>query len=124
MNGTETRGRRPALRLLALAAGALVFLFPFYYMLIGSLQEDPDSGIGGALPSPGNLTLANYRDINSSIDLINSLVNSTIITIGVLLCTLVLGLLAGYAMAVLQLPRTAGQRSRRSCWCRRSRSSC
>ncbi len=101
MNGTETRGRRPALRLLALAAGALVFLFPFYYMLIGSLQEDPDSGIGGALPSPGNLTLANYRDINSSIDLINSLVNSTIITIGVLLCTLVLGLLAGYAMAVL-----------------------
>ena len=65
-------------------AGALVFVFPFYYMLIGSLQEEPDSDLSGALPSPANLTLENYRDINGSIDLPGSLLNSTILTIGVL----------------------------------------
>jgi multiple sugar transport system permease protein len=96
------RAQRPVLRLVPLALGALAFLFPFYYMLIGSLQEDPDSSVAGAVPHANNLTLANYRDINSSIDLPGALLNSTIFTIGVVLSTLVLGLLAGYALAVLQ----------------------
>ena len=30
--------------------GALVFLFPFYYMLIGSLQAEPDTSVGRRLP--------------------------------------------------------------------------
>ena len=101
-----------------------MFLFPFYYMLIGSLQEEPDSGIGGALPSPDNLTLANYRDINSSIDLINSLLNSTIITIGVLLCTLVLRAPRRLRLGRAAVPRARGSVRRVSCSCRRSRSSC
>src|SRR5687767_470604 len=70
-------------------------------MLIGSLQEEPDTDLSGALPSPANLTLENYRDINGSIDLLGSLLNSTIVTIGVLTATLFFGLLAGYALAVL-----------------------
>ena len=70
-------------------------------MFIGSLQEDADSGIGGALPRSSNLTTANYSDINEAIDLVGSLGNSAIVTIGVLLGTLFFGLLAGYAMAVL-----------------------
>jgi multiple sugar transport system permease protein len=98
----ETRARRPVLRLSFLAVGALAFLFPFYYIVIGSLQEEPDSDISGLVPSPDNLTLTNYREINESIDLPGSLLNSAIFTIGVLLGTLVLGLLAGYALAVLQ----------------------
>jgi multiple sugar transport system permease protein len=95
------RGDHAVLRLVLLFAGAFAFVFPFYYMLIGSLQEEPDSDISGALPSPENLTLANYRDINGSIDLLGSLLNSTIVTIGVLTATLFFGLLAGYALAVL-----------------------
>jgi multiple sugar transport system permease protein len=92
---------RRAGRLVLLTLGAFAFIFPFYYMFIGSLQEDADSGIGGALPRAGNLTTANYRDINEAIDLVGSLGNSAIVTIGVLLGTLFFGLLAGYAMAVL-----------------------
>jgi multiple sugar transport system permease protein len=88
-------------RLLLLTVGAFVFIFPFYYMFVGSLQEDADSGIGAAVPRPGNLTTKNYTDINEAIDLIGSLGNSAIVTIGVLLGTIVFGLLAGYAMAVL-----------------------
>ena len=84
-----------------LLVGALVFLFPFYYMVIGSLQKDRDSSIGGAFPNPSNLSLDNYRNINSSIHLGRSLLNSGIFTGGVLLGTVVFGVLAGYALAIL-----------------------
>jgi multiple sugar transport system permease protein len=93
--------RRRFGRLLLLTVGAFAFIFPFWYMFIGSLQEESDSGIGGAVPRPGNLTTANYRDINEAIDLVGSLANSAIVTISVLLGTIFFGLLAGYAMAVL-----------------------
>ncbi len=29
------------------------FLFPFYYMIVGSLQKEPDSSPAGAFPDPG-----------------------------------------------------------------------
>ncbi|MDQ3454214.1 MAG: carbohydrate ABC transporter permease [Actinomycetota bacterium] len=96
------RPQRSWVRLLLLAVGAFAFLFPFYYMIIGSLQRDPEPGPGGAFPNPGNITLDNYSSINSSISLLRSLVNSGIFTGGVLLGTLVFGLLAGYALAVLE----------------------
>jgi len=88
-------------RLVLLALGAFAFVFPFYYMFIGSLQSDADTGIGGAVPRPGNVTGSNYSAINDAVDLFGSLKNSAIITIGVLLCTIFFGLLAGYSMAVL-----------------------
>ncbi len=92
---------RSPLRLVALAVGALLFLFPFYYMLIGSLQSEPDTSPAGVLPNPGNLTAGNYTDINERLDLGTALVNSGIFTGGVLLCTVVFGVLAGYALARL-----------------------
>lgn len=90
-----------AVRYFVLFAGALIFLFPFYYMLIGSLQAEPDTSVKGAFPTSG-LTLHNYADINSRVDLGRSLVNSGIFTGGVLLGTVVFGVLAGYALARLQ----------------------
>ncbi|GAA0910535.1 sugar ABC transporter permease [Virgisporangium aurantiacum] len=101
-----TRGRRPwwagrAARLAVLTIGAVVFLFPFYYMLVGSLQAEPRSDLGGAAPDPGNLTTANYSGINAAISLGTTLLNSVIFAGGVVLCTVVFGLLAGYALAVL-----------------------
>ncbi len=96
------RPERSWVRLVLLAVGAFAFLFPFYYMIIGSLQRDPEPGPGGAFPNPANITLDNYESINSSISLLRSLVNSGVFTGGVLLGTLVFGLLAGYALAVLE----------------------
>jgi multiple sugar transport system permease protein len=81
--------------------GALVFLFPFYYMVIGSLQRKPDTSIAGAFPT-GGFTLHNYAQINASVDLLQSLMNSGIFTGGVLLCTVLFGVLAGYALARLR----------------------
>ena len=98
------RGRRgPASRIfgmLALVAGAIAFLFPFYYMVIGSLQEKPDTSVAGAFPT-GGLTLHNYQQINERVDLVRSLTNSGIFTGGVILFTVVFGVLAGYALARL-----------------------
>jgi multiple sugar transport system permease protein len=89
------------LRLLALVIGAVVFLFPFYYMVVSALQKEPNPNISGAFPSPANLSLDNFVAINASINLARALLNSALFTSGVLLGTLVFGLLAGYALAQL-----------------------
>ena len=107
--GTHSVGaaprRRPrpvaaTVRALVLAAGAVAFLFPFYYMILGSLQAEPDTSLAGLIPR-GGFTLQNYSAINGRINLVQSLVNSGIFTGGVILCTVVFGILAGYALSVL-----------------------
>jgi multiple sugar transport system permease protein len=100
--GTELSRGQAVLRGVVLTIGAIVFLFPFYYMVIGSLQTEPDTTVAGAFPNPANLTGENYVAINSRINLLSGLVNSGIFTGGVLLCTVVFGVLAGYSLAVLQ----------------------
>ena len=90
------------LRGVVLGVGALAFLFPFYYMVVGSLQSEPDQSVAGAFPHPGNLTFANYVTIDSRLDLVRSVVNSGIFAAGVIVGTVVFGALVGYALAVLQ----------------------
>ena len=101
---SEPAGRLSWGRVLGLAVlvlGAFMFLFPFYYMVVGALQREPNPGISGAFPNPANLTLANFGDINAQVDLLRTLINSGIFTGGVLLATFVIGLPAGYALAQL-----------------------
>jgi multiple sugar transport system permease protein len=88
-------------RLIALALGALAFLFPFYYMIIGSLQKTKDASLSGLIPRPSNTTLHNYGQINAAVSLGRTLINSGVFTGGVLLGTVVFGSLAGYALAQL-----------------------
>jgi ABC-type glycerol-3-phosphate transport system permease component len=90
------------LRGVVLGIGAVAFLFPFYYMIIGSLQTKLDSTVGGLLPNPANISGKNYVQINASINLFQGLLNSGIFTIGVLICTLLFALLVGYALAQLE----------------------
>jgi multiple sugar transport system permease protein len=106
----QVRQRDPAVRmswgraagLAVLVLGAVIFLFPFYYMVVGALQREPNTDISGAFPNPANLTLANFGDINAQVDLVRTLINSGIFTGGVLLGTFFIGLLAGYALARLE----------------------
>jgi ABC-type glycerol-3-phosphate transport system permease component len=90
------------LRGIVLGVGALAFLFPFYYMVVGSLQDTVDPSLSGAFPNPSNITGANYTAIDSRISLFTGLANSGIFTGGVLVCTILFGVLVGYALAVLQ----------------------
>lgn len=89
------------LRFVLLLVGALAALVPFYYMIIGALQRTRDTSLFGLLPLPQNLTFDNFVAINQSVNLLGSLLNSLIFTAGVVGCTLVFGLLVGYALAVL-----------------------
>jgi multiple sugar transport system permease protein len=97
-----SRASRSWWRLIVLLFGALVFLFPFYYMIVGSLQKRQDTSLSGALPHPGNMTLHNYGQINAALRLGKALINSGIFTGGVLFGTVVFGVLAGYALARLR----------------------
>ena len=92
---------RNRVRVLVLAIGAVGFLFPFYYMVIGSFQAVADKSVSGVLPHPDNMTWTNYKEINAAIDAPRALLNSSIFTIGVILFTVLFGLLAGYALAVM-----------------------
>jgi multiple sugar transport system permease protein len=99
-----TRGKRarPQIsRFTMLCLGAIVFLFPFYYMIVGSLQTEADKSVSGLVPDPSNMTTDNYTQINDSIDVAVGLTNSAIFTVGVLLFTLLFGLLAGWSLAQL-----------------------
>jgi multiple sugar transport system permease protein len=84
--------------------GALVSLFPLYYMIVGSFQLKSNGALSGLIPEPGNLGLANYREVNQAVALLPSLANSAIFTLGTLLLTILIGLPAGYALARLRFP--------------------
>jgi multiple sugar transport system permease protein len=90
------------LRGVVLGVGALAFLFPFYYMVIGSLQKEPNPTVAGAFPDPGNVSVDNYIAIHSRLNLLSGIVNSGIFASGVIICTVIFGVLAGYALSVLQ----------------------
>ena len=110
-------------RYVVLALGAFVFLFPFYYMLVGSFQAKSDTSIGGAFPI-GGWTLNNYNEINSGIDLVQSLVNSGIFTGGVILCDGRLRGARGLRPGACSSSAAAACCSPRCCSCCSCRSSC
>ncbi|WP_311258146.1 carbohydrate ABC transporter permease [Microbacterium sp. WCS2018Hpa-9] len=88
------------LSLILLTVAAIGFAFPFYFMLVGAFQENPTNSPNELFPTSG-WTVDNFVAIDSRIDLAGSLLNSLIFTAGVLLGTVVFGLLAGYAIARL-----------------------
>ena len=102
VTAVEPRTPRSWWRLIVLLIGALVFVFPFYYMIVGSLQKKQNTSLSGVLPRPSNITLHNYGEINAALSLGRTLINSGIFTGGVLLATVVFGVLAGYALAQLR----------------------
>ena len=114
---------RNRLRVFVLALGAILFLFPFYYMVIGSFQAVADKSLSASCPHPDNMTVTNYQEINEAINAPRALLNSSIFTIGVLLFTVLFGLLAGYALAVMHFRGRATVLSLCS-WSWSSRSSC
>ena len=81
----SSRGSRilAVLRFALLLVGALAALVPFYYMVMGALQAKRDTSPLGLLPLPGNLTLNNFVEINESVNLVGSLLNSLVFTAGV-----------------------------------------
>ena len=102
---TTAARRRAAGRVigfLALCFGAFLFIFPFYYMVVGALQAEPDPSISGAFPNPNELSFTNFHSINERVLLLRALFNSVVYTAGVIGGTLIIGILAGYALSRLR----------------------
>lgn len=100
---TGRPARRPGRSLLpaVLAGAALAFVLPFYVMAIGAFQESPTNTPAALLPF-GGWTMENFVLLDERVDLARGLLNSFIVTAGVVLGTLVLGMPAGYALAKLR----------------------
>ncbi|KAB1892904.1 carbohydrate ABC transporter permease [Microbacterium oxydans] len=96
----RTRSVPRILSIVLLTIAAIGFAFPFYFMIVGAFQESPTNSPSELFPTSG-WTVDNFVAIDSRIDLVGSLLNSLIFTAGVLLGTVVFGLLAGYAIARL-----------------------
>ena len=83
-----------------LTLGALIFLYPFIWMVLASLS--PENQIGNLTFLPSMLTLSSYKQMLSKIPIgrsfFNSLFVSSVITFGVL----VFGSMVGYALSRLE----------------------
>lgn len=79
-------------------AGAVVFLFPFYVLLMVSLK--PPSEVASApLSPPDSIYLANYEEAWSSADLGLALVSSTVVTALSITILIAIASLASYPLA-------------------------
>jgi ABC-type glycerol-3-phosphate transport system permease component len=109
-----TRDRRKAIKetlfYLAAALVVLIALFPFYWILRTSLESSAQlaAGVGGSNGIiPTHLSFSAYTSIFRKDDFLTPLINSLIVALATTVLTVIIGSLAGYALARMQL-RGAG----------------
>ena len=101
---------REMLFYLAVLIVVVVALFPFYWILRTSLESDNQvaAGVGGSNGIvPSHLSASAYSSIFSQQHFLTPLVNSIIVALGTTVVTVIVGSLAGYALARLHI-RGAG----------------
>lgn len=82
-----------------LSIAAVVFLYPFLWMLIASLS--PENSIGNLTFVPPFLTVDSYEQVFSKIPIIKSFLNSVITSGSITAAVLVFGSMVGYALSKL-----------------------
>ncbi len=83
-----------------LIAGALIFLYPFIWMVVASLS--PENQIGNLTFLPSKLTFDSYIQMLSKIPIERSFINSIFVSSAVTLGVLVFGSMVGYALSKLE----------------------
>jgi lactose/L-arabinose transport system permease protein len=84
---------------LFLAAVAGLSIAPFYWLIVTSTHKSTDVFAWPPKLLPGGNLLANFRDLQATIDLTHVLVNSLVIALVTTVGALTVSLLAGYAFA-------------------------
>ena len=82
-----------------LLVGAVMFMYPFYWMIVASLA--PSSDISSLTFLPSSLSLNNYTQMLSKIPIGRAFINSLIVSICVTLGVLIFSSMVGYALAKL-----------------------
>lgn len=80
---------------IALVAGALVFAYPFVWMMLATFK--PEMEIGSLALLPSEWTLESYRLVFESIPIGRSFLNSLVVVLIVTSSALLFGSMAGYA---------------------------
>jgi multiple sugar transport system permease protein len=106
-NGVDTiAGRRSPWRMVgnvAAAAVMIMWLFPVYWIVLTSFK--PIDVINSAVPAfVFEPTLENYRDLFGQFEFSGVLFNSIVITLSTCAIVVVLGLMAAYALARMDVP--------------------
>ncbi|GAB4334573.1 MAG: carbohydrate ABC transporter permease [Calditrichia bacterium] len=91
---------RKAIFYLFLLFGALMFMYPFLWMLSASLS--PETEIGRLTFLPDTFTLHNYQQVFQKIPITRSFFNSVLVSLAVTLGVLVFGSMVGYALSRLR----------------------
>lgn len=81
----------------ALILVSLLFLYPIYYLVLGSFKEPND--FYNAFSFPNTLYLGSYEKVFDKINFFNGLWNSTVVTLSSLILTIVISSMAGYILA-------------------------
>jgi multiple sugar transport system permease protein len=84
---------------LVLTLGALLFLYPFVWMLAATLK--PEMEIAGFNPLSSHFTLDNYRFVLHKIPIIRGFANSLLVSIAVTASVVFFGSIVGYALSRL-----------------------
>jgi multiple sugar transport system permease protein len=102
----RTLGRRVAgaLRILLLLAAAVVMLAPIMYALATSLRSPMDSFTLPPKWIPTNPDWSNYKAVFETIPFWTYIVNSTVVTLAIVVGQIATSALAGYAFARLEFP--------------------
>jgi multiple sugar transport system permease protein len=84
---------------LVLTIGALMFLYPFVWMLGATLK--PELEIAGFNPLSSHFTVENYRFVFNKIPIIRGFANSLLVSITVTASVVLFGSMVGYALSRL-----------------------
>lgn len=84
----------------ALLVGAMVFAYPFVWMVTATLR--PELEIGALSPWPSVWTLDSYRAVFASIPIGRSFWNSVVVAVAVTTSALVFGSMAAYSLSKLE----------------------
>ncbi len=84
----------------ALIIGGLIFIYPFYWMIIASLA--PESEIGSLTFIPSYFSLTSYTQVVDKIPIGKSFINSLIVASSVTAGVLIFGSMIGYALARME----------------------
>jgi cellobiose transport system permease protein len=104
------RSRRPRVRPArivlhgVLAFGALVCLFPFYWLLVRSSNRTSDTLTSPPVMVPGGELLTNVAEVFDRVDFFGSIVNTLIVAVSVAVLVLFFDSLAAFAFAKFQFP--------------------
>ena len=88
------------LKYLVLMAGTLVFVYPFLWMIAGSLKPELEISQLGLLSS--NFSLNSYRQVMTKIPVVRAFLNSLIVSLSVTASVVIFGSMVGYALAKLR----------------------